>query len=285
MIYNEDCVSGAKKHLADSSVDLFICDPPFGIGESSFDGQHYNRNSENVLEGYVEAPENYEKWADEWVGEMYRTLKETGTAYIISGWTNLRELMNSCHNAGFTTQNHIIWKYDFGVYTRKKFVSSHYHILRLSKVQDNSKLTFNTNCRFSDDDRYDKDGVLFSFTQEQKDEFANKRKRTGKYVSKPGTSAVYKDMEDVFAINKQNMPGAVKNNNKLPDELVSKMIEYSSNPGDVVCDFFMGNFTTAYCSTKLNRNVVGFEMNKEAYDYHINNRRDNGTFNKKYSKI
>ena len=92
-------------------------------------------------------------------------------------------------------------------------------------------------------------------------------------------------MEDVFAINKQNMPGAVKNNNKLPDELVSKMIEYSSNPGDVVCDFFMGNFTTAYCSTKLNRNVVGFEMNKEAYDYHINNRRDNGTFNKKYSKI
>ena len=46
------------------------------------------------------------------------------------------------------------------------------------------------------------------------------------------------------------------------------MIEYSSNAGDVVCDFFMGNFTTAYCSVKLDRDVVGFEMNKESYDYH-----------------
>lgn len=27
-IYNQDCVAGAKEHLADESVDLMICDPP-----------------------------------------------------------------------------------------------------------------------------------------------------------------------------------------------------------------------------------------------------------------
>lgn len=270
MIYNEDCVLGSKKYLSDESVDLFVCDPPFGIGESSFD-KHYNRDNSNVLGGYVEAPDNYEEWCNEWVSEMYRVLKSNGTAYIVSGWSKLRELMNSCHTAGFITQNHIIWKYDFGVYARNKFISSHYHILRLSKVENNNNLTFNTNSRFSDIDRYDKDGNLFSFTQEQQDEFAEKRKETGRYVSKPGNSAVYKDMEDVFIINKQSMPKKVKNNNKLPDELVKKMIQYSSNEGDVVCDFFMGNFTTAYCSIDLNRSAVGFEVNKESYDYHIKN--------------
>ena len=68
-----------------------------------------------MLGGYVEAPDNYEEWCNEWVSEMYRVLKSNGTAYIVSGWSKLRELMNSCHTAGFITQNHIIWKYDFGV--------------------------------------------------------------------------------------------------------------------------------------------------------------------------
>jgi hypothetical protein len=41
-IYNMDCVSGAKQLIPDSSVDLVVCDPPFGINESTFD-KHYNR--------------------------------------------------------------------------------------------------------------------------------------------------------------------------------------------------------------------------------------------------
>jgi len=268
MIYNSDCIVGARKYMEDSSADLFICDPPFGIGESSFD-KHYNRDESKVISGYVEAPDEYERWCVEWMTEMHRVLKENGTAYVVSGWSKLREVLNASHNVGFNVQNHIIWKYDFGVYAKRKFISSHYHILRLSKMPSNKNLTFNTNCRFEDSDRYDKEGNLFKLSQEQMDEFSSKRKRTGKYVPKPGSSAVYRDMEDVFIINKQAMQGQIKNKNKLPDELVSKMIEYSSNMGEVVCDFFMGNFTTAYCSYELGRTPVGFEMNREAYDYHM----------------
>ena len=57
----------------------------------------------------------------------------------------------------------------------------------------------------------------------------------------------------------------MKNINKLPEELVKKMIQYSSNEGDLVCDFFLGNFTTAVVSKKLNRVPMGFELNKHAF--------------------
>jgi site-specific DNA-methyltransferase (adenine-specific) len=54
---------------------------------------------------------------------------------------------------------------------------------------------------------------------------------------------------------------------RVPEELVKKLILYSSNTGDLVCDFFMGNFTTAKVANLLGRNVVGFELNKNSYDY------------------
>ena len=69
---------------------------------------------------------------------------------------------------------------------------------------------------------------------------------------------------------KQAKDDEVKNNNKLPNELIDKLILYSSNEGDTICDFFMGNFTTAYSAIKLGRKVGGFELNKELYDYNMN---------------
>ena len=43
--------------------------------------------------------------------------------------------------AGFTTINHLIWKYQFGVFTKKKYVTSHYHILFV--VKNPARYTFN----------------------------------------------------------------------------------------------------------------------------------------------
>ena len=64
------------------------------------------------------------------------------------------------------------------------------------------------------------------------------------------------------------MPDQIKNVNKLPEGLIQKLILYSSNPGDIVCDFFMGNFTTAYAAIKLGRYPIGFELNKNAFQHH-----------------
>jgi DNA modification methylase len=42
-IFNGDCID-SEKRIKDSSVDLCIFDPPFGLGETGFD-KHYKRDS------------------------------------------------------------------------------------------------------------------------------------------------------------------------------------------------------------------------------------------------
>lgn len=220
-----------------NSVDLGIFDPPFGINESQFD-KHYKRDNSVVLPGYVEAPNDYYQFSIEWLSQAKRILKPDGSMYVISGWTNLKDMLMALDTLELETINHIIWKYNFGVSTRKKYVSSHYHILYIKKP--GGKVKFNTYSRY---------GV------QEKDDF--------------GGSLLYQDLEDVWYIKKDYAPGQIKNGNKLPDELIRKMILYSSSPDDIVLDFFQGNFTTAYNALALGRHAYGTELNKVAYDYHI----------------
>lgn len=233
-IWNEDCITGSA-NIPDESVDLIICDPPFGIEESKF-GKHYNRKDDKIIEGYVEAPKDYDKFTFEWMQRCKNIMKKDATMYIISGWSNLHSIYKAIEKLDLVVINHIIWKYNFGVSTKSKWVSSHYHIFYISKR--GAKVKFIKNAYFSQDEK-----------------------------DASGRSLQYADMEDVWVINKEYSKDKQKNMNKLPTKLVEKMINYSSERGDLVCDFFMGNFTTADCSIRLGRRVIGFEKNTNSYQY------------------
>ncbi|MEM2143198.1 MAG: site-specific DNA-methyltransferase [Candidatus Thorarchaeota archaeon] len=127
----EDCIAGMHQ-LPPESVDLVIADPPFGI---EFDGRgsQYNRNADLVVEGYREVGTDYDVFTREWITELPRIMKDTSSAFIFSGWTHLSDILVAVKHAGLSVINHIIWKYQFGVFTRRKFVTSHYHILFLAK--------------------------------------------------------------------------------------------------------------------------------------------------------
>ena len=79
----------------------------------------------------------------------------------------------------------------------------------------------------------------------------------------------YQDREDVWVINRKYKPGKIKNKNALPDELLIKIMQYSSNEGDLIADFFLGGFSTAAVAIGLNRNVTGFELNTKSFKHHI----------------
>jgi len=237
-IYNKDCTLGNTDFL-ENSIDLIICDPPFGIKESNFD-KHYKRKK-NIIEGYQEAPDDYYKFSKEWIIIAKRILKQNGSMYIISGWSNSDIIGSVLRELNFFIRNKIIWKFDFGVNTKKKFVTSHYEIYYVTK-EKKSNPTFNTYCRYG--------------AQEKDDKYK---------------SLLYQDLQSVWDINKEYQPGKVKNQNKLPEKLIKKMILYSSNEKDKVCDFFLGNFTTAIVSKKLGRVPVGYEINKNMFDIGIKN--------------
>jgi site-specific DNA-methyltransferase (adenine-specific) len=237
-ISNSDAVKFIKT-LPEKSIQCIICDPPFGLDEDTFD-KHYARDASNVIEGYTTAPKDaksYETWASQWIHEIPRVLRDDGTLYIICAWNHVCDIELAIRSApGLTVLNHIIWKYNFGVYTQKKFVSSHYHILRCGI---NATPAFYTRAYFSETEK-----------------------------TPDGHNAQYMDLEDVWTIPKEFAQGKKKNVNKLPDALVRKMILYASKPGDCVADFFLGNFTTAYVARKEGRRFVGCEINPHSYKEH-----------------
>jgi site-specific DNA-methyltransferase (adenine-specific) len=236
--YHGDCISGAAEYIPDNSVDLIITDPPYGINGDKLH-QHYNRNEDFVVEGYVEIPQaEYADFSTKWIREAERILKPGGSIYIVSGYTNLIDILNALRATDLKEINHIIWKYNFGVFTRQKYVSSHYHILFYEKP--GGKRTFNLESRYGLNEKTENDRSLNNY-----------------------------DREDVWIINREYKPGQVKNKNELPTKLLIKMIQYSSNEGDLVCDFFLGGFSTAKIALGLNRRATGFEISKLMFDTKI----------------
>jgi len=237
--YNMDCISGSRSHIPDGVVDLIITDPPFAI-EGDQLHRLYNRKEEHVVQGYVEvARENYRDFSFRWLEQAKRVLKDTGSMYIVSGWTNLLDILLAIEQNGLELINHIIWKYNFGVSTKNKFVTSHYHILYCRK-KNGCDIKFNPYCRFGAAEK-DADGY----------------------------SMLYCDLGDVWAIGREYKKGRTKNKNELPVELLKKMILYSSDEGDLVCDFFLGSFSTAKVARSLGRYSIGFEINETAYKHQV----------------
>jgi len=127
--------------IKENSIDLIVTDPPFAI-DFNAKRNNYNRKQTKVLEGYNEIKkDDYYDFTYKWMKEAYRVLKETGSMYVFSGWNNLKDILNVLDEVGFITINHIIWKYQFGVFTKRKFVTSHYHILFVAK--DEKRYKFN----------------------------------------------------------------------------------------------------------------------------------------------
>ncbi|MBN2329033.1 MAG: site-specific DNA-methyltransferase [Candidatus Omnitrophica bacterium] len=236
---NEDCIEGCKKHIKDNSVDLIVTDPPYGINGHTLH-KHYNRKEGYVLDGYIEIPQNeYPQFSEQWIKQAERILKPGGSIYIVSGYTHLIDILNALRKTKLKEINHIIWKYNFGVFTKNKFVTSHYHLLYYCKP--GAKPTFNTYCRYGQNERDGGNGSLN-----------------------------YLDREDVWIINREYKPGKIKNKNELPTNLLTKIIQYSSRESDVVCDLFLGGFSTARIAVGLNRIAWGFELSASAYKHGMN---------------
>ncbi len=233
-----DCIKVAKRYFPDNLFDLLITDPPYGI-EGDKLHKHYNRDEDHVIPGYVEVDKNkYEEFTSSWIKEANRVLKPGGSLYVFSGWSNLRYILNALIAENLEVVNHIIWKYNFGVNTRLKYVTSHYHILYV--VKPGEKPTFNTFSRFSPTER----------TDEQR-------------------SMLYEDLEDVWKVNRVYKNGHTKNKNELPEELIIKILQYSSKEGDLIGDFFAGSFVTAKMARALKRNSICIELNDNACKYAI----------------
>lgn len=250
-ILHGECITEMRK-MPSVFVDLIITDPPFAI-EFRAQRSNYNRKGGRVLEGYNEIlASEYLNFTRQWISQAFRVLKENGSMYVFSGWNNLKDILIALDEAGFTTVNHIVWKYQFGVVTRSKYVTSHYHCLFV--VKNKKKWKFKPFVRFSKDQK-----------------------------TEQGGSAHYKDKEDVWYIPREYWTGDEKTPTKLPAEVIRKILAYSSDDGDLVMDPFLGSGQVAVVAKEMQRAYLGVEIVPKYYDF-IMRRLNSGKYRLKSEK-
>lgn len=233
-LFNEDCITGMAR-IPDGSVDLIVTDPPFGLALAAKKA-NYNRDQDNVVDEYAEVePRRYRGFTFAWMTQAARVLAPGGSMFVFSGWNHLGDMEFAIDAVKLTRVNHIIWKYNFGLWTTRRFVSSHYHVYYLAK--NNRKRTFNTECRF------------------------NKGDREG------GSNNLYRDLEDVWSVPKEYWTGKLKTATRLPKAVVEKCIAYASNEGDLVLDPFVGSGQVPFIARHMGRHYCGFELMPKIYEF------------------
>lgn len=227
-IHNEDCIRGMRKIPA-NKIDLIVTDPPFAI-KFKAKKANYNRKESLVMKGYNEIAENkYRHFSLTWLEQAFRILKDDGSIYVFTGYNQLEDVIASMKEVGFHILNHIVWQYQFGVYTSKRYVTSHYLVIFACKRYGNYN-------------------------------FYNKSRFTN-------TKDIYKDLQDVWFIKRPYWTGKLKTPNKLPEEIIEKILNYSSKKGDIVLDPFLGSGQVAVVAKKMKRKYSGFEIVKRYYEF------------------
>jgi site-specific DNA-methyltransferase (adenine-specific) len=228
-LWNGDYIAEMRTHISDGAVDLVLADPPYGIRDDGLD-VHYNRNERFAVEGYVEVnPADYPAFTRAWIAEAARCLHPGGAMMVVSSWSHNGIVLQAFSEAGLTEGNHLLWRYSFGVYTTRKIVTPHYHIPYWVKPHL-SKATFDPQARFLD------------------------------------PADFYHDRQDDLDVPRKNKLGQAKNKNQLPEALLERLLVYTTRPGDVVLDPFMGGCTTARVAVRMGCTALGFEMNPKAFD-------------------
>ena len=128
-LLNQDCIQFLKQ-LPDESVDLVVTDPPYFIGYDGGKG----------WDSQWETEEDYLDWCKEWTSECARVLKPGKCLYV---WGTTKtdtflkyklDVLNSLEDMVY--QNWIIWAYDWGGRTKKKFPRKHEDLLMYSKGKE-----------------------------------------------------------------------------------------------------------------------------------------------------
>lgn len=226
------------EHIPDASVSLLIADPPYNLNK-------------NFGQGSIKMnAQEYREWCQTWLTECARILKDTGTIYVCCDWSYsgmFKELLET----HFSIRNRITWKRDKGRGSKTNWKNNMEDIWYATK---SNKYVFNL------DEVKVKKEVIAPYVDKSgkpKDWFEEK----GKKYRRTHPSNIWTDMTVPF----WSMPENTEHPTQKPEKLIERLIQASSNVGDLIFDPFMGSGTVAVVAKRLNRHYSGFEIDKRYY--------------------
>lgn len=244
------------KQLKDSSIDLIYIDPPFNTGKvqkretiktvrsetgtrKGFKGDSYESIRQSST-SYNDSFADYWEFLGPRLNEAHRVLKETGTLYLHLDFREVHYakvwLDGIFGRENFL--NEIIWAYDYGARSTKKWPAKHDNILVYTKSP-----AYHFNALEVDREPYMAPGLVT-----------------------PEKAARGKLPTDVWWHTIVSPTGKEKTGyvTQKPEGILRRIVTASSNPGDLVLDFFAGSGTTGAVSKKLGRRFILVDENPDA---------------------
>lgn len=261
-LFLTDCISGAKK-LPDASLDLVLSGPPY------FDHVVYSANEENL------STKKYAEFLKD-ISSLWKNLepkmKEGG---IMALWLHDVYLKNGdifelkpfhadiikTMPDGLKLRNIVIWdRYLKKIYPElpngSQFGTRLQYILLFSKGKTAfeskmKKLYWSPIWYFKTVPKFLQSRFLYHLVF-----YAGKIPFFYKILGVPFNQTKRILIKDKYEFKEYLTT--------CPPEVAQMIIKNFSRPGDIVCDPFLGSGTTMKAAQDLNRNCVGFEINKNA---------------------
>lgn len=225
-----------------NSVTLIVTSPPYNIncnyGNVHENGRAISKKGKAYFDKRDET--EYREMLKKVFNECKRVLKNDGSI-----WVNIKnrfidgQIVPPFWILDFFKdmflKNIIIWNFDWGGSTNKRFSPRYEYVFWFTKSKD--KYIFNL------------DNVKIPALNYRPDRFKSQDKNP--------TDVWYIQMVS------GNYPERTSHPAQYPEELIERIIQVASNDDDVVLDPFVGSGTTARAALDLNRNYIGYETEKE----------------------
>ena len=247
----------ALKSMPEQSIQLIYVDPPFNTGRTQtrgtssttrtetgnrmgFKGQRYEIVKETIL-SYDDEFADYWGFLEPRLEEAWRILKETGTLYVHLDYreAHYAKVLLDALFGRECFLNEIIWAYDYGGKAKSRWPAKHDTILVY--VKDPTKYFFNNET--VDREPYMAPGLVTPEKVER---------------GKLPTDVWWHTIVSPTGNEKTGYP------TQKPLGVLRRIIQASSQEGDVVLDFFAGSGTTGAAASELGRSFILVDQNPEA---------------------
>lgn len=235
--------------LPNDCCDLIYIDPPFFTRRSRTTGGSMESYDDRWRDGL----KPYLAFMMPRLQECHRLLAEKGTLYLHLDYRvahYLRIQLDTIFGEK-NFLNEIIWHYRTGGLSKRWFARKHDTILVYAKKLGAHTFHIQRGGVFRTDGlNHDKDGLPYKSTKK------------GRLYFNPDGPALT-DVWDIPFLSTVSLERTDWPTQK-PLALLERIIRASSNPGNVVADFFCGSGTTLVAARKLNRRYLGCDVAKTA---------------------